>query len=109
VNRDIGFANPPKNQRWRIGHVQRQVKRSFVASGGQPLTTGDLIRRAYPRQTKFESWQYAQVRQSAERWAVRMGTASQRGEPVLWKPKAVAEATRGDTAPEIPANTIQKR
>ncbi len=87
-NKPVGFANPPKNQRWRIGHVQRQIKRSFVAGDGKPLTTGDLIRRAYPRLTKFDSWQYAQVRLSAERWAVRIGTAPGRhGASILWAPK----------------------
>src|SRR5215472_3103108 len=84
-SRGVGFANPPKNQDWRIGHVQRQVRRCFVAAGGRPLTTGELIRWTYPRQTKFESWQYAQARLSAERWAVRVGTAG-RGAAILWSP-----------------------
>jgi hypothetical protein len=84
-NRDVGFAKPPKNQTWRIGHVQRRVKRGFIASAGKPVTTGELIRRAYPRQTKFESWQYAQVRQAAERWAKRIGTVG-RGGAILWAP-----------------------
>jgi hypothetical protein len=81
------FPKPPKNQKWRVGRVQRQVRRAFLASNGKPLSTAELIRRAYPRLRKFESWRYRQVREAAERWAVRIGVAGLRGEPVLWMPK----------------------
>jgi hypothetical protein len=42
----IGFGKPPKNQRWRIGHVQRQIQRAFIASNGKPLTTSELSEQA---------------------------------------------------------------
>jgi hypothetical protein len=84
-DRVIGFGKPPKNQRWRVGHVQRQIKRALIASNGKPLTTSELMRRAYPRLTKYQSWRYRQVREAALRWAVRVGRSGiGTGRPLLW-------------------------
>lgn len=54
----------PKWPEWyRIGRIQRQVRRAFIASGGKPLTSSELVRRAYPRlRGTLESWCYRAVR-----------------------------------------------
>jgi hypothetical protein len=77
---------PPKNHHYRIGHVQRAIKRAFIISDGKPLTTTELARHVY-RRIAFRPHHQAQIRQSARRWAVRIGTARARGAPVLWMPK----------------------
>ena len=65
---------PPKNQHSRIGHVQRQILRAFIASDGQPLSTSTLIRWCYPRlKTLPKSWQYKVVKLAASRFAKRIG------------------------------------
>ena len=82
-----GIIIPPQSP-FRVGRIQRAVKRSFIANPGCPLTTGQLLKRAYPRQQRYQHWQYAQVRLSSERFAQRVGVArNQRGKPVLWAPK----------------------
>jgi hypothetical protein len=89
-SRSIRRPQPPK---WpeihRIGHIQRQVKRAFIASLGRPLSTSQLLIRAYPRQRgPFASWQRRAVRQAAARWAVRIGRSDKgSGTPIMWLPK----------------------
>ena len=65
---------PPQSP-FRVGRIQRAVKRAFIAGPDSPLSTVDLIKRAYPRQQRYQHWQYAQVRLSAERFAQRVGVA----------------------------------
>ncbi len=88
-DKPVYVPNPPKNQKWRIGRVQRQIARAFISNPGIPLSTAQLIRYCYPRLKcgHFESWRYRQVREAAARFAVRVGVARHRGEPVLWKPR----------------------
>jgi hypothetical protein len=75
----------PPNSPFRVGRVQRQIKRAFIASLGSPLTTSDLMRRAYPRGWDHsESWRYTEVRLAASRYAVRIGRSTRRGRPWLW-------------------------
>jgi hypothetical protein len=47
--------NPPKNPH-RVGAVQRAARRELIASGGKPVTTTAIMRRAYPRLTVFPNW-----------------------------------------------------
>src|SRR5262249_40305842 len=80
----------PKWPEWhRIGHIQRAIRRSFIASYGAPRTTTQLAARAYCRQkTPLQSWQYRSVRKAASRWAVPVGLAKgRRGLAILWRPK----------------------
>src|SRR5262249_23195815 len=73
----------------RIGRIQRAVRRGFIASQGEPLSTSQLVARAYPRLKAFAIWQYAQVRSAAARWCVRIGRVrGRRGIAVLWSPNA---------------------
>ena len=66
----------------------RQIRRAFIVSNGQPLTTGDLMKRCYPRGYDYSSWRYAEVRLAASRYAVRIGRSkTSSGRPWLWAPK----------------------
>jgi hypothetical protein len=77
---------PPLN---RVGHIQRQVRRAFIACRGSPLSTSELARRCYPRLAGInQSWRWAQIRKAASRWAVRIGRSERgTGRPVIWAPK----------------------
>lgn len=72
----------------RIGRVQRQVKRAFLAGNGRPMTTADLARWCYPRVKRYRDWHYRNVRRAAEHWAERIapGRGGQ-GHSVTWRPK----------------------
>jgi hypothetical protein len=78
---------PPRNDHYRVGRVQRQIRRAFTALES-PLTTSELLKRCYPRLTQYASWQRRQVREAAARWAVRIGRSDRgSGTPIMWLPK----------------------
>src|SRR5262249_44988617 len=78
----------------RIGRIQRAVRRGFIASQGEPLSTSQLVARAYPRLKAFAIWQYAQVREAAGKWCERVGMVNGRkGRAILWAPKRDMDAT----------------
>ena len=64
---------PPKNHGYRVGRVQRQIRRAFIASNGQPLSTSTLIRWCFPKLKTLPSWHYKSVRVAAARFAKRVG------------------------------------
>jgi hypothetical protein len=51
----------------RIHHRQRLALRAFVAAGGQPLSTAELLRACYPRAATSDNaqWRYRKVREAA--------------------------------------------
>lgn len=61
----------------KIGRVQRQVRRAFIASGGRPLPTPEVARRCYPRAVKLEHWQRKNVRRALWKFAVPIGRGRQ--------------------------------
>jgi hypothetical protein len=68
------------------GHVQKAVRRAFYASFGQPLTTVDILRRAYPRvKPPYPPWRYGNVHRAAAKFAVvvRRGRTRQ---GLIWAP-----------------------
>ena len=70
-----------------IGRIQRAVRRAFFASFGQPLTSVDILRRAYPRVSPpYPAWRYWNVHRAAAKFAVvvRRGRTRQ---GLLWAPK----------------------
>ena len=40
----------------RLGRVQRQVRRAFVAAGAQPLTIAELLPFCFPRADSYARW-----------------------------------------------------
>ena len=61
---------PPIN---RVGRIQRQIKRAFIASGGQPLLTIHLLEHGYPRVDHYERWHYVSIYRAASKVAERVG------------------------------------
>jgi hypothetical protein len=80
----------PTGSPFRVGRIQRQIKRAFIALGS-PLTTSALMRRCYPRGYHHtDSWRYTEVRLAASRFAVRIGRSKTgKGRPWLWAPRAI--------------------
>ncbi len=74
----------------RIGRVQRQIRRAFIAHHYRPLTTIELMRWCYPKVTKFKRWHSYGVRRAAPKFAVAIGRRRCTGYPVIWAPKMYA-------------------
>ena len=57
----------------RVGRIQRQIKRAFIAAEGRPLLTIGLLERGYPRVAHYELWHYTSIYRAASKFAVRVG------------------------------------
>src|SRR5262245_20667905 len=69
----------------RLGRIKRQVRRALVAAE-RPLTTGELLPWAYPRQSKFKDWHRWSVRRALLQICAKVGRRGQgRGLPFLWQ------------------------
>jgi hypothetical protein len=73
--RMIVIANLP-----RSGRIQQQIRRAFIANGGKPLSTLELVAWAFPHGRK--PWSCHDVRRAAFKYAVPLG----RTRPVFWAP-----------------------
>lgn len=71
----------------RVGHLQRQVRRAFIAANGRPLSTTDLLRWCYSHLRRYERWRCQNVRRAARKFAESIGRRRSRGVPILWSPK----------------------
>jgi hypothetical protein len=81
----------PPNSPIRVGRVKRAITRAFIALGC-PISTTELMKRAYPRGYGYESWQYATVRLAARAVARPIGRSERgKGRPWLWAPRETAE------------------
>jgi hypothetical protein len=68
----------------RIGRIRRAVKRCFIL-GGDMISIGDVLRRAYPRLQRFSSWHYLAARRALRKEATIVGRKRfGRGRPALW-------------------------
>jgi hypothetical protein len=81
-------ARLPKETPVREGRLRKQIRRAFVASGGKPLTTGQLAAYCYPRLKRYGCTRYARIRRAAGRLAYRIGRLRTGGRPLVWAPKA---------------------
>ena len=68
----------------RIGRIQRQVRRAFIASRARPLMIGDLLRHCYPRIAKHKTWHRWNVHRAAGKFAVLL-SRDRRGN--VWGPR----------------------
>jgi hypothetical protein len=79
--------NMPIDAKPRVGRLQRDVRRCFIAADGRPLTISDFLPRCYPRVQSFSHWQYRAVGRAARQFGVPLGRAeSRQGRPVIWIP-----------------------
>jgi hypothetical protein len=70
--------------------LQTAIRRAFVVSIGQPLSTVELVRRCYPRSAqtgKLQRSHCVNVRRAAALVAVRVGRGCGYGPPILWAPR----------------------
>jgi hypothetical protein len=72
----------------RIGRLRRCIKRAFIVSNGEPLTTSEILPRAYPRLTHYPCGLRWGLRLALLREAELIGRmVRRRGRPCLWAPK----------------------
>ena len=76
-----------------MNHSTSQTATYFFNSllGGEPLSTGQLVKEIYGWQLRVErkplrSWHYQNVRRALRKVATPIGRASTRGRSVLWRP-----------------------
>jgi hypothetical protein len=72
---------------WR-GRVRDRVWKTFVALAGEVVSTGELVRRTWPRKQRFHPEEYRRVREAAAEIAVAIGRSSVRGRPYCWRLKS---------------------
>jgi hypothetical protein len=73
------------NADMRVGRIRRQIKRTFIASGGQPLRISDLLPHCYPRLDAFKAWHRTNAHRAATKFAVKL---ERRGKGNLWVPSS---------------------
>ena len=90
---------PAKSRPWLLragrprrpgSRLQTAIRRAFIISSGEPLSTIELVRRCYPRaeQTgKLRRSHCVSVRRAARKVAVAIGYGGGYGPPLLWVPK----------------------
>jgi hypothetical protein len=72
----------------RVGRIKLAVRREFILSNGNPITTPQVLRRSYPRQKRFTCWHYLAARRALRQVAnVIARNRFGRGCPCLWAPK----------------------
>ena len=89
---------PPIN---RTGRIQKQIRRAFIASGGRPVLTIDLLEYSYPRVDRFsreQRWRYVAVYRAAAKFGARVGGPGRA--VVIWGPNAeLSKRLAEDTSP----------
>jgi hypothetical protein len=75
----------------RDSRLKRQIRWAFRLSGGEPLTTTELVTQCYWRVNlqveKIKSWHRTNVSRVADLLAIRVGRATSQGRPILWSPR----------------------
>ncbi len=71
----------------RIGRVQCQIRRAFVAADGKPLRIGDLLPRCFPGVDCYARWMRKSIHRALPKFGVSLGRTSRQGRPILWAPK----------------------
>src|SRR5262245_3772564 len=54
----------------RMGRIRLAVARGFILSDGQPITSRQVLERAYPRLNRFRAWHYLAVRRALRHDAI---------------------------------------
>jgi hypothetical protein len=75
----------------RDGRLKSRVRWAFRLSGGEPLTTTELVKRCYWgvnfQGEKIKSWHRTNVSRVADLLAFRIGRATSQGRPIMWAPR----------------------
>ena len=75
----------------RDGRLKKQIRWAFRLSGGEPLTTTELVKQCYWRVNlqveKIKIWHRTNVSRVADLLAIRIGHATSQGRPIMWSPR----------------------
>src|SRR5262252_3356103 len=75
----------------RDGRLKKRIRWAFRLSGGEPLTTTELVKQCYWRVNlqveKIKSWHRTNVSRVADLLAIRIGRAPSQGRPIMWSPR----------------------
>ena len=75
----------------RDSRLKKQIRWAFWLSGGEPLTTTELVQRCYWsvnfQGEGIKSWHRTNVSRVADLLAVRIGRATSQGRPIMWSPR----------------------
>ena len=80
----------------RKGRLKEQIRFAFALSRGEPLTTGELLKKCYALHQIFDgdkSWYRTNVRRAASQLAIACGHGRGRGRPILWAPREPIQET----------------
>lgn len=81
----------------RVGRVERQVKRAFIANDFRPLTMSEIWPRVYPGIKRAKHWHRWDVRQALLKIAKPIGRSpTGRGRPGIWALTACETVGLGD-------------
>jgi hypothetical protein len=70
----------------RLGRVKRAARRAFIVSNGEPITSRDVLERAYPRLNRFDGWHRWSAHRALSEFASIVGrNRFGRGRPNLWR------------------------
>jgi hypothetical protein len=80
------------------GRVQRAARRLFIAAGGRPVSTSEVLVRSYPTAPRPRPhWQYRNARLALRKYGIRIGRSAGHGTPIVWRPNDdLARRIRGD-------------
>ncbi len=75
----------------RDGRLKKQIRWAFWLSGGEPLTTTQLVKQCYwavdLQSDEIKSWHRTNVSGVAGLLAIRNGRATSQGRPIMWAPR----------------------
>src|SRR5215472_12914639 len=75
----------------RDGRLKRKIRWAFRLSGGEPLTTTELVKQCYWavnfQGEGIKSWHRTNVSRVADLLAIRIGRATSQGRPIMWSPR----------------------
>jgi hypothetical protein len=66
------------------GRIQLAARRAFIVSNGEPVTTGDIRRFAFPRATYCEPSHCFSIRRALDRDGYRVVGDRKQGRPIKW-------------------------
>ena len=73
--------------KYRVGRVQRQVRRALVAVSA-PVSIQDLLAWCYPATKQHPQWHRTNVHRALPRFAISLGRIPhERGRPCVWIPR----------------------
>ncbi len=70
-----------------VGRIQKQIRRAFVASTGQPLVISELLARCYPAAKQHPRWHRWSIHRALPKYGVALGRSRRQGRPIVWAPR----------------------